>query len=76
MMSVTDLEAHLAGLGRVILGYSGGVDSALLAVAARRVLDRPDFLAVIGRSPSYPADQYVTAVSVARQLVVDLMLVV
>ena len=32
------LERILRPLGRVLIGYSGGVDSAMLAVAANRVL--------------------------------------
>jgi uncharacterized protein len=73
MTSITDLEAHLAGLGRVLLGYSGGVDSALLAVVARGALGRRQFLAVIGRSASYPAEQYASAISTARQFDLPLL---
>ena len=58
MPTLALLEQHLAGFGRVLLGYSGGVDSGLLAVAARRALGRERFLAVIGRSASYPAAQW------------------
>ena len=61
------LYAHLQTLGRVVLGYSGGVDSALLAVAGTRALGRENFLAVIGRSASYPEDQYDTAFQLARE---------
>jgi uncharacterized protein len=73
MTPVTDLEVHLASLGRVLLGYSGGVDSALLAVVARRALGRADLLAVIGRSASYPLAQYRTAVETARLFDVPLL---
>jgi len=66
MSRLPALEEHLAGLGRILLGYSGGVDSALLAVAARRALGPRRFLAVIGRSDSYPAAQYRSAIDVAR----------
>jgi len=45
------LEEILAGLGRVLIAYSGGVDSAYLAYVAHRVL-RDDMLAVIADSPS------------------------
>ncbi len=37
----------------VLIGYSGGVDSTLVAVAARRALGREHVLAAIGRSASY-----------------------
>jgi uncharacterized protein len=62
----------LAALDNAILGYSGGVDSSLLAVAARRALGPDRFLAVIGRSASYPAVQYAQAVALARQFDVPL----
>ena len=65
---MADLEillAHLSTLGRVLLGYSGGVDSGLLAVAARQALGRENFLAVTGRSASYPAVQAQAAAELA-----------
>jgi uncharacterized protein len=67
MSDLARLDAHLAGLGRVLLGYSGGVDSALLAVAARRALGPGRFLAVIGRSASYPAVQHDGALALAAR---------
>src|SRR5512134_1771668 len=65
MRSVEELERHLRGLGRVLLGYSGGVDSALLAVVGTRALGPARFLAVIGRSASYPERQWRAALEVA-----------
>jgi uncharacterized protein len=73
MTTLSALEARLAQLDSVLLGYSGGVDSALLAVAARRSLGPVRFLAVIGRSASYPAAQYATALSIARQFDIPLL---
>jgi len=73
MTKLALLEAHLATLGRVVLGYSGGVDSALLAVAGRQVLGTQRFLAVIGRSASYPEVQYARAVDLARRFDVPLL---
>jgi uncharacterized protein len=46
------LEAWLAPLGRVVVAYSGGVDSSLLLRVARKVLGE-GALGVIGRSDSY-----------------------
>lgn len=73
MRNTAELEVHIAGLGRVLLGYSGGVDSALLAVAGRRALGRGDFLAVIGRSASYPAAQYRNALDLAARFDIALL---
>lgn len=73
MSSITDLEASLTRLGSVLLGYSGGVDSALLAVAARRALGPERFLAVIGRSASYPVEQYQRALDLALQFDLPLL---
>jgi pyridinium-3,5-biscarboxylic acid mononucleotide sulfurtransferase len=67
------LRTHLHALGRVILGYSGGVDSALLAVVGTRALGDERFLAVTGRSASYPEVQYRNAVELARQFGVPLL---
>jgi uncharacterized protein len=56
-----------------LLGYSGGVDSACLAVVLRQELGRERMLAVIGRSPSYPAAQWEAARDAAAQFDVPLL---
>ncbi len=73
MQNLTALEAYLAGMGSVLLGYSGGVDSSLLAVAATRALPAERFLAVIGRSASYPEAQWEAATALARRFAVPLL---
>ena len=73
MLPIDALRAHLATLGRVLLGYSGGVDSALLAVAGRQALGREHFLAVIGRSASYPEAQYSVALDLAARFDVPVL---
>jgi len=73
MPDLQHLYAHLSGLGRVILGYSGGVDSGLLAVAGSRALGPERFLAVTGRSASYPESQYRSALELAGRFGVPLL---
>ena len=67
------LAAWLLARGRVAVGYSGGVDSAYLAVVARRVLGAEHALAIIGRSASYPAEQWATARRVADSFGIEVL---
>ena len=59
------LVAWLRAQGRVAVGFSGGVDSAYLACVAVEALGAGGVLAIIGRSASYPAEQWATARRVA-----------
>lgn len=52
----------------VLLGFSGGVDSAYLGCIAVETLGAEEVLAVIGTSPSYPAEQWATAREVAERV--------
>jgi pyridinium-3,5-biscarboxylic acid mononucleotide sulfurtransferase len=59
------LIAWLRARGSALLGFSGGVDSAYLACVALEALGPERFLAVIGRSASYPEEQWREARAVA-----------
>jgi len=67
------LAAWLRANAPVAIGYSGGVDSAYLAVTARQTLGADGALAIIGRSASYPAEQWQTARDVAQRFDVTVL---
>src|SRR5256885_8875180 len=71
--SLPALRALARGISSALVGYSGGVDSALLAVVLRQELGRERMLAAVGRSPSYPAAQWATARAVAERFDVPLI---
>jgi pyridinium-3,5-biscarboxylic acid mononucleotide sulfurtransferase len=67
------LRALIRELPSVLLGYSGGVDSAFLAVVLRQELGKARMLAVSGRSASYPDAQWQVARQVAIQFDIPLL---
>jgi pyridinium-3,5-biscarboxylic acid mononucleotide sulfurtransferase len=72
-LDLTALRGTLRGFGSALVGYSGGVDSALLAVLLRQELGRDRMLAAIGRSASYPLSQWEAARDIAARFDVPLL---
>jgi uncharacterized protein len=62
----TDMDRHLRSLGRTLVAYSGGTDSAFLAWASHRALG-DNMLAVIADSPSLARFQLAEAVAFAHE---------
>jgi len=69
------LDDHLRGLGRTLVAYSGGVDSAFLAWAAPQVLGS-NMLAVIADSPSLARTQLADANAFAAEQEIPLEVIV
>ncbi len=65
------LQARLRKLGRTLVAYSGGVDSAYLAWAAHKALGEK-MLAIIADSPSLARTQLSDAIAFAREQTIPL----
>jgi pyridinium-3,5-biscarboxylic acid mononucleotide sulfurtransferase len=73
MTQITPLEQIVADYPSVLIGYSGGVDSTLLAVVARRTLGRDRTVAAMGMSASLAESQRQQAAGIARTFDLDLV---
>ncbi len=65
-MRLDALDARLREMARLVVAYSGGVDSAFLAVRARNVLGSDGVLAVTGVSPSLSGEERAAARALAE----------
>jgi pyridinium-3,5-biscarboxylic acid mononucleotide sulfurtransferase len=68
------LRAELRQFGRLLVAYSGGVDSAYLAWLAHKVL-ADNMLAIIADSPSLPRTQLADAIAFASEAVIPLKII-
>ena len=68
------LEEYLRSLGRLLVAYSGGIDSAYLAYVAHRVLGEK-MLAVLADSPSLARAQMQDALAFAEESGIPLRVV-
>lgn len=67
-LKIKRLKNILKGLRRVVIAYSGGLDSTFLLKAAVDTLGRGNVLAVTARSETYPASEYREAVRIAKSI--------
>jgi uncharacterized protein len=65
------LKEIIAPLGRVVVAFSGGVDSTLILKVCVDVLGRENVLAFIGSSPVHPERETQEAIKIAQQLSID-----
>ena len=72
---LNSLKQTLSRLGRVVVAYSGGVDSTFLLKAAVDTLGAENVLACIAAGASLPQSQYTQAIEAAKNMGVKLQTV-
>jgi len=68
MNKFKSLQRVLKSLQRVVIAYSGGLDSTFLLKIAMDVLGKRNVLAVTARSETYPYSEYVEAKRIAKKI--------
>ena len=68
MNKLKKLQKSLKNLRRVVVAYSGGLDSTFLLKTAIDTLGRENVLAVTARSKTYPVFEYKEAAGLAKRL--------
>jgi len=75
LLKQEELKKLLASFKKVLIAYSGGVDSTYLLYLAKQALGKESVLAVIARSFTYPKDEVKFAVEQAKKLRVRYQLI-
>jgi uncharacterized protein len=69
------LQKNLKKLSKVVIAYSGGVDSTFLLKVAVGALGAENVLACIARGPSLPQNQYSKAIAMAKDIGIEVQTV-
>jgi uncharacterized protein len=72
---LSKLQQYLCDLKKVLIAFSGGVDSTFLLAAAIRSIGKDNILAVIAESPTYPSDEVAWAKKLCEDFEVNYKLI-
>ncbi|OGF50277.1 MAG: TIGR00268 family protein [Candidatus Firestonebacteria bacterium GWA2_43_8] len=75
MNKLKKLQTILLKMKRVLVAYSGGVDSTLLLKLAIKILGKENVLAVIAASETYPSSEIASALKTAKKMKAPLLLI-